>query len=172
MEWENYIKSIDPEGKSASLAIKMKWSLWSANPATWEEEAPIVIRHLRSMQDNVLHLTLKCEKEYRYGEMTIRGTSDSESEPGLLFAKGRMWTLWDDVDELIETLDLKSDCDITLFRESLPFTQTGQVGVEVNFCVSATSVIGLLGLIDEYEVQLIQNTEDAWNAIEKFFLKA
>lgn len=127
--WEQYSKAMDQEGGSATLEVRMKWSCWSADVETWEEEAPEAINHMRLMYNNELILNLSSKKECRTGKVTIVGTSECEDAPGDLHATGHF------------------------FEETEDDPQFG--GRTHTFDIRTTSVAELLKLVDAEEEQLI-----------------
>lgn len=163
------------EGGTAEFDIDLKWSLWSTDEGVWEQYAPEALKHLKLMNDNTLILKTAPRKEIRYGTVTITGTSEGEDGlGGELEATGRFEAQWDEVADLMNTLELDPDDEDErqCFVDSLPFANMdGDPGTYVEFTVKAKSVAELLLLIDEKEAQLITENDRQWEELEGLYKK-
>lgn len=176
MEWEQYIRSQETEGKSAEVEIDLKWSLWSADEGYWEERAPAALVMLRGMNENTLVIKTSPKKEIRYGTVTITGTAECEGDKGDLKAIGRFEQHWDEPLDLMDTcgfdLARATEEDVQCFTDSLPFANDcGDPGVYREFEVKAETVAELLQKIDAEEDALIQDSTKQWADLEAMYKK-
>lgn len=169
MSWEQHLGLCDTTGGSATIAVRHRWSAWSADRAVWQASAADALRHLEMMYENTLVLELTSEQRGRSGVVEIVGTSECEDAPAEFVVKGHIKDAWDTVDELAKRLGLQADdvYGIELLRDCLPHCDDmGTVGVARHFELSATSVGELLALVALEEDTLVADSAAQWRAIE------
>lgn len=169
--WEQYERDNDPEGKTAEFKIDLKWSLWAADEGIWEEYAPDALRHLKMMFNNTVIIKTTPRKEIRWGKVWVTGTSECEDAPGDLKASVHFESHWDSLEDLADTLGLDVDDEDALenLRGLIPFTMSGEPGLEVDADVDATSVAELLAKVDAIEDALLKMDAEEWAAIEAIY---
>lgn len=144
--------------------VAMKWSCFPDDRFDLEDRAPRVLGLLiEGIDEGFLEQTgdsfeiaFRSTKEIRYGRVTIVPTREG------LVASGKVWDEWDDPADLADTLE----CDEDDLREFLPFTESGEPGVEREFRFPVLSTDQLLEQLEAEESELIKASQAAWTEID------
>lgn len=163
---EMQFQEVDPDGpweveqQHEIIRVDLKWSLWSKDKDFWDERAP-------GAWDELANLAPQCgvviktapKKEIRYGTVTVERQQDG------WVARGVFSACWDDVESLGDTLNVPEE-ELEALSEVVPRTMDGEIGLDIDFDVSATTLEELMSKLDECEAQLLENETQAWEAFE------
>jgi hypothetical protein len=152
--------------------VDLKWSIWSTDEGSWEraESAYKAIQELPIGESVTIYSSPR--KEIRFG-----GTTISRTEKGY-HAEGKFSTEWDHPYELADTLGLYTEDETEnesigeALRESLPFTENGDPGVERHFDLDSESFDGIMQAIDNEENDLLEDDKKAWEEVESCYKRA
>ena len=160
--------------------VAIKWTCFPVDRSDLEHRAPTVLgRLVEGIDEGFLEETgdsfeiaFRSTKEIRYGRVTIRPTREG------LVASGKVWDEWDDPADLADTLGLYTDDEsedsfvVDSLRELLPFTESGEPGVEHEFSFPVTSTDQLLEQLEAEESELIKASQAAWTEIDTTMKKS
>jgi hypothetical protein len=154
-----------------ALEIDLKWSLWSADRDTWEEQAPEALAELERAWFTRLPLEIRSDpsKEMRHGRVQLL--------PNQNMIQVLFYIEWDDPDTLMETIAeeagilplTRGQRDIVL--NSMTYGPSGSPGVMVSDVIAwpdraaGTTFDQLLSWVNAVEEELLRENQEAWESL-------